>query len=230
MTPQSLIVLFILTLTALTSADAAGGMKEPLRPNVGRMFDARQEAEMNSLSGLSAAEAFQLLKNTEYLMNTDLMYKAAYKAFSFRKQEGLKFAVMYMRSPLAETVGTTVVSHLTEFTVAKRIFEIFPEDAAMMLVPLYDQSDEVTRANILQAAGKVAGGQEIRELFMRALNDKTAYEDENPDASGRPMRICDMAYNQLVLRYNIRNVLRTISPSHTLETRDYHIGILKGML
>jgi len=230
MSRQSWIVLIILILTVSTSADASGGMKEPLRPNVNRMFDARQETEMNGLAGLSAPESFERLKKAEYLMNMDLMYKAVYKAFSFRKQEALNFSVMYLRSPLTEISGTTVVSRLREFTVAKRIFETFPEDAAMILVPLYDRSDEVTRANILKAAGRVAGGQEIRALFMRALNDRTAYEDENPDSSGRPMRICDMAYNQLVLRYGIRNVLRTISPVHSINDRDYHIAILRGML
>lgn len=224
------IILLILALTVWTSAHASGDIREPSRPKVDMMFDDRKEAGINKLAGLSAQEVFENLKNAEYLLNTDLMYKAIYKSFYSRKQAALNLAVRYLRSPLTEVIGGKPVSRLKDFTVAKRIFETFPEDAVIILVPLYDRSDEVTRANILQAAGKLAGGQQTRELFMRALNDRAAYEDENPDSSGRPMRICDMAYNQLVLRYNIRNVLRTISPSHALQTRDYHIGILKGLL
>ena len=44
------------------------------------------------------------------------------------------------------------------------------------------------------------------------------------------MRICDVAYNQLVLRYRIKNVLRTIGPIYRPENRDYHISVLKGRL
>lgn len=44
------------------------------------------------------------------------------------------------------------------------------------------------------------------------------------------MRICDLAYNQLVLRYRLKNVLRTIGPVHRIETQDSHIEILKGKL
>jgi hypothetical protein len=99
-----------------------------------------------------------------------------------------------------------------------------------MLVSRYGESGTVTKGNIIQAAGSVAGGQEIRRLLTQALDDSSVYEEENPDAIGSPLRICDLAYNQLVLRYNIRNVLRTISPSHSIKNRDHHIGILKGVL
>ena len=224
------ITLLILTLTVWMSAGVSGEIREPSRPNVNRIFDAQKEAEINSLISLPAQEAFENLKDAEYLLNADLMYKAIYRSLSSRKQEALNVAAKYLRSPLTEVAGDRVISRLRDFTVAKRIFETFPEDAALLLVPLYERSDEIVKANILQASGKVAGGQEIREMFLLALNDKNAYEDENSDSSGRPMRICDMAYNQLVLRYNVKNVLRTISPSHAIETRDYHIGILKGML
>jgi len=99
-----------------------------------------------------------------------------------------------------------------------------------MLVSLYERGDAVTKGNIIQAAGNMAGGGEIRKLMIRALDDTSAYEEENPDSPGEPLRICDVAYNQLVLRYTITNVLRTISPLHSIATRDYHIAILKGML
>ena len=88
----------------------------------------------------------------------------------------------------------------------------------------------MTKANIIRVSGGVSGGPEIRQLLIQALSDTTFCEEETPDSVGERMRICDVAYNQLVLRYGIRNVLRTISPAHRINNRDYHISILKGML
>ena len=224
------IIILILIVMASLPMNTSGEIKEPPRPNVNKMFDAGKEEGINGLTGLSAQEVFEKLKTAEYLLNTDLAYKAVYKSFVARKQEGLNLAVAYLRSPLKEVVGDRVVSRLRDFTAAKRIFETFPEDAALLLVPLYERSDVIMKGNIIQAIGNVAGGEEIKKLLMRGLDDTSVYEEEDPDALGYPLRVCDLAYNQLVIRYNIRNVLRTISPSHRTETRDYHIGVLKGML
>ncbi len=212
------------------SGTALGGITEPARPDVSRVFDNGTESRMAKLGDLPVGDAFEQLKSAEFIMDADLAHKAVYKAFAGRKREALERASAALRAPLREVMGGRVVSRLREFTVAKRIFETFPEDAALMLVPLYEHGGAITRGNILQAAGGVAGGQEIRSLLIRALDDPAAYEDEDPDAPGRPMRLCDLAYNQLVLRYNIRRVLRTLSPSHSLEDRDYQIGILKALL
>lgn len=221
---------FLLILMLWMSADASGAAGEPARPDAGGTFDAHIEAEIHGLRELPAQHVFDRLKTAGYLLNTRLMYKAISTSFSCRKQEGLNLAVRYLRLPLTEIEGDRVRSRLREFIVAKRIFETFPEDATLLLVPLYERSDEVMRANIVQAAGNIAGGAEIRRLLLRALEDTSAYEEENPDSPGSPLRICDMAYNQIVLRYGIRNVLRNISPSHGVTVRDYHIGILKGEL
>ena len=68
-------------------------------------------------------------------------------------------------------------------------------------------------------------------LLIQALDDKSVYEEENPEVPSAYLCASVMlAYNQLVLRYKIRNVLRTISPAHRIEDRDYHIGVMKGML
>ena len=44
-----------------------------------------------------------------------------------------------------------------------------------------------------------------------------------------PLRVCDVAYNLIVLHYGIQNVLRTIGTVHRIEVRDYHIDKLKGI-
>jgi hypothetical protein len=225
------IAMIILMISSMISSNALGAMREPARPHVDRIFDVQKEARINELAGLPAREAFERMKAVEYRSDKDLMYKAVNTAFHGRKSEAVMLARSYMGLPLTEVVGDRVIlSGGEDFLVAKRIFETFPEDAAPVLVSLYEQGDAVTRGNIVRAAGNVAGGQEIRNLLVQALNDTSVYEEERPDSSGKPMRICDLAYNQLVLRYQVRNVLRTISPALRTENRDYHIGILKGML
>ena len=47
---------------------------------------------------------------------------------------------------------------------------------------------------------------------------------------GEPLRICDVAYNQLVLRYNVKGVLRVIGTIHKIDVRNYHIEKLKALL
>ena len=224
------IVIIILMTSFAMSSKALGETREPARPNVNKVFDVQKEDRINELAGLTVQGAFERLKAIEYQTDTSLMYKAVNMAFHGRKSEALMLARSYMGLPLKEVVGDRVISSGRDFLVAKRIFETFPEDATPVFVSLYEQGDAVTRGNVIRAAGNVAGGQEIRVLLIQALDDTSAYEEENPDSSGKPMRICDLAYNQLVLRYNVRNVLRTISPAHRLENRDYHISVLKGML
>ena len=224
------IAIIILMIPFVISSNALGETREPARPNVNKMFDVQKEERINELAGLPVRGAFERMKAIEYLSDKDLMYKAVNKAFHNRKSEALMLARNYMGLPLTEVVGDKVISSGGDFLVAKRIFETFPEDATPLLVSLYEQGDAVTRGNIIRAVGNIAGGQEIRKLLIQALDDTAVYEEENPDSSGKPMRICDLAYNQLVLRYNVRNVLRSISPAHRLENRDHHIGVLKGML
>ncbi len=76
----------------------------------------------------------------------------------------------------------------------------------------------------------MAGGDVIRLLLIEALDDDTSCEDRLPETVGEPLRICDVAYNQLVLRYNIKGVLRTIGTVHNLEAREYHIQKLMDLL
>ena len=164
------------------------------------------------------------------MVNRDLTYKAIYIAYIDRKAEAISLAQVYLMSPLIEYVDGRQVSIVRDFNVAKKIFEVFPDEATPILITLYNRSDEITRGNIIRALGGVSGGHLIKDLLVKALDDKSFAEEETPDVSGEPLRVCDMAYNQIVLRYGVRNVLRTISSAHKIETRDYHINILRGLL
>ena len=116
-----------------------------------------------------------------------------------------------------------------EAHLAKKIIMLFRQTDAKQLLDFYQSSDPFTRGRLIIAAGNIAGGITIRDLFVNGLDDKRFCEPELPELSGFPLRICDVAYNQLVLRYKIPGVLRTIVVFHSIQTRDYHIAKLRQL-
>jgi hypothetical protein len=193
------------------------------------MPDGTKEAGVNEIAGLPIHEAFEQMRS-ENISGPEAVHKYIDKVFGHRKTETLEYLKNYLRTSMQTGTGERSGKRVRDFNLARRVLETFPEDASPLLLSLYDESDEFTKANIIRAAGRIAGEEEIDNLLKRALNDKTVCEEELPDAMGDPLRICDLAYNQLVLRHKIRNVLRTISPGHRVEVRDRHIEILKGKL
>lgn len=113
---------------------------------------------------------------------------------------------------------------------AKSILEAFPDESVPALRALYRRGDALTRGNIVRSSGGIPGGDAVRDLLVGALEDKSFCEETSPESVGEPLRVCDVAYNQLVLRYRVKGMLRTIGPAHRVEIRDYHIGILKTKL
>ena len=211
----------------LTSAGAA----EIRRPDVNKMFGQTEEATIRSLRSQGPQEVFDRLKSSEFLANRDLAYKAVYVAFGHRRAQAFAHAENCLREPLVEVVEGRYVTRVREFNMAKKVFEVFPDEAVPRLLALYQRSDAITRGNILRAAHGIDGGPPIQSMLAQALDDPSAAEEEGiPEQLGAPLRVCDIAYNQLVLRNGVRNVLRTISPGHKIEIRDYHISILKDRL
>lgn len=206
----------------------AAHAQEPVRPDVSRMFDFDREAKINHLSNVSAEEAFNNLTSPEFMLNDDFLHKAVFKAFEFRKSDAIAIVVQTLRTAQHRAVKNTPETE-DRLYISRKFLEIFPEDTTGTLLKLYGSADAPTRSRILYAAGNMPG-QSIRELLVKALDDKTTFEKENPEIAGLPLRICDAAYNQLVIRYKIQNVLRTIGNDLTIQTRDYHINILKKHL
>lgn len=206
---------------------APAGAAEPQRPNINKTFSQEKEAKIKTLKSRTSKEVFDELKSSDFMTDRDSSYKAIYEAYRNRKAEALSLAQSYLMLPLIEFVDGRRVTRGRDFNTAKKIFEVFPDEATPMLVSLYYGSGDVTRGNVIYASGGVAGGQPINDMLVNALNDKGYAEEETPELLGEPLRICDIAYNQIVLRYGVRNVLRTISSSHRIETRDYHINKLR---
>jgi len=205
-------------------------MEEPERPVIDQAFDPEKEARILEVANLPLEEAFAKLKTTEFLTNQPFLHKAIFIAFDHCRADAIALSIEIIRRPIFKVTNGVTVSRADDFYVAKNVLHVFPDEAFNSLSQLYGKTDPVTKGNMIRVFGQMAGGKKIRRLLIEALDDKMFCEEEHPEMSGEPLRICDVAYNELVLRYDIKNVLRTIGSSHSLEIRNYHIDVLKDML
>ena len=206
---------------------------EPIRPDVNHTFNSQKEEEIQELTKLSIQEVFVKLKDKDFIVNTDLLHKAIFNAFKDRRAEAIDHAMYYMKVPREEIIYGGSESRQKDFYIAKKTFQIFPHNAFRILSAFYNDSDNpIIKGNIIKTLGNLAEDQDsqaIRVLLMDALDDKTFCEEGYSKTFIEPLRICDAAYNQIVLRYKIKNVLRTIANTHKIEIRDYHINSLKKL-
>jgi hypothetical protein len=191
---------------------------------------AAELAQARQLAAVGAEQAFEALKGDEFIQDEALSRQAVLGAFGHRKTEGIVLALNRVSLPVLDWGEGRARSRAADFVAAKSILEAFPEESVPALRALYGRSDALTRGNIVRASGGIPGGDSVRDLLVGALEDKSLCEEASPESVGEPLRVCDVAYNQLVLRYGVNEVLRTIGPVHRLEIRDYHIGILKTKL
>jgi hypothetical protein len=225
---KSISFLMIACLIALPAAMSYA--KEPQRPNFDHVFNAEKEAKISQISNLSSDQVFEKLKSMDFFIDEEFMLKSIFIAYRHRRGEAIDLALYFITLPEREEINNSdLIDRTKEHYVSKNILKAFPHASIDKLVELYDNGDSVTRGNIVRAIGQMAGDQP-RKMLMDALYDKTIFDEEDSEMVGEPLRICDLAYNQLVLRYKIKDVLRTIGCSHRIETRDYHIDILKNRL
>jgi hypothetical protein len=203
-----------------------GRAAEPQMPDVQGILGPDEELRISEVARLTPKEAFKKLKGVEFLVDEKLLHKAIYVTYKDRKAEGLDLALHHLLMPQREVINGKVVDRTAAFYVSKKFFEVFPEESVSELLKLYDKGDGMVQGNVVQASGKISGG-EIRQLLVKALDNKKRSEEKNPEMLGFPLRVCDEAYNQLVLRYKVRGTLRTIGNGFNPEVRDYHIDILK---
>jgi PKD repeat protein len=214
--------------TTIGTAKIAGNIASMKAATVKTFVTKEQRKRLKELKGLPLEEAFERLKGVEFMTNDVLMKKAVSVAFKHRKAEAISMATNYVRLPVESVVDGQRVNRLADFFVAKKILQVFASKAKGTLLELYKTDDTVVKGNIIQVAGGMAGNAAMRKLLIAALDDKTICEDRNPETEGEYLRICDMAYNQLVLCRKLKNVLRTIGNMQSIEVRDYHIDLLKN--
>jgi hypothetical protein len=220
----------IVTFAYISLLYGPAGAGEPQRPNTNKTFSPEKEAKIQALKSLGTKEVFDKLKSSDFRINKDFTHKAVYIAYTNRRAEAISLAQNYLVLPLIEVVDGRRITRGPEFNTAKRIFEVFPKEAISSLKTFYHRSNAITRGNIISASGGIAEEPAVKEMLIKALDDKSVAEEETPEMLGEPLRVCDIAYNQLVLRYSIRSVLRTICSAHRIKVRDYHISILQDIL
>ena len=183
--------------------------------------------KIQQLANLSLNEVFERLKESDFLVNEDLLLTAISSILEDKKTDAIALALKYVKLPVVETIDGRVVNRATDFYVSKKILQTFPDESIPQLLAVYENGNSITKGNVIRVIGKLADDQAVKNMLMNALDDKSFVEDKHPEALESYLRICDTAYNQLVLYYKVKNVLRTISLMHSIEIRDYHIDILK---
>jgi len=216
----SLILMMCMGLLALVNA------QEPSKPYVKASFSASKESEIDVLKALSVTNVIDKLKEITFIVEEDYLNKSIYVAFSNRSQEAIDAALDLLKLPREQIVENKKIDRTKELFVAKRILQVFPNESMARISAIYQEGSATMKSNLIEALGNMADLQ-ARNMLISALDDKTFFEKADPENIGEPMRICDAAYNQLVLRYMMPDVLRTIGSVHPLEQRDYHISVLK---
>ena len=203
---------------------------EPARPNTNVTLERYQEYEVSQLVREDVEGAFSRLKGDAFQHDPQLLRKAVHEAFKDRPQQAVRYALGRVASRAPSKEAAVWNRGAADEVVGRNILEIFPEVTAEMLPEAFYDGTAFARGNLIRVAGMIAGGETVRALLIDALNDVDFCEPELPEMAGLPMRVCDVAYNQLVLRYQIPDVLRTIGISHGISARDHHIDQLRQIL
>jgi len=198
---------------------------EPTATGSGQLSPAK-EKKIQQLALMTIPEVFKSLRYTEFLDEEEYMNKAIYTAFKHRSEQAVQFAMGYVKSIELQKSPTGT----QDLYIARQTFQIFPDQSLDSLLDLYSSSGPKVRRNVILVLGQMAGGQSIRDMLINALEDESFCEEMQSESVGDPLRICDVAYNQLVLRYKIKNVPRVIGSIHTIDMRNHYIQTLKDML
>jgi len=206
----------------------AGAFVEPAPPDTTVVVDPAREEALQNFAYQPIDVVFKALQDVEYRVDPALMHRAVLVAFENRRDEAVGYAMGRIRGRSAKGSRADLQLGMDTF-VAKNILVVFPDQAAEQLSPAYEGSDPYRRGSLILAAGMIAGPA-VRDLLIDALDDNRTCEPASDELGGDPLRICDVAYNQLVLRYDIPDVIRTIGVSSSAKTRDAHIEKLRGLL
>jgi hypothetical protein len=188
-------------------------------------FDARQFALA------TITEAFQTLKKPEISYDNEQLQNMIDAAFRFRENDAVDLAMNQLRTPRIQIRDGKRIDRSEDVRLAKKILKQFPVTAVPLLSREYGSGNATLRGNVVEALGGLYPAPGTDELLKKALDDTDLYgQEEDPEMEGIPLRVCDIAYNQIVLRYGVLDVLRTLGTIHSIEVRDYHIEILKNKL
>jgi len=224
--PFAVLTVSLLGMSLTTFAGA-----EPEREAVQKALEAKREVAVQALAALSSEEVFARLKDARFVSNRALMNRAICATFDYRKSEAVALAMGHVRLPIMRRVSGIRAKRAADFYVAKNVLQAYPDVALPGLIELYNKNGPMVKGNVVRVLGEMAGGWRVRDLLVQALDDRTyCARKGSRESPGIPLRVCDVAYNQLVLRYKIKDIPRSIGSIHGIRTRDLHIGQLKRLL
>jgi hypothetical protein len=200
------------------------GQLEADSPQMDQQFSMEKEKRIAALETMDLHSALEVLASPAFLSEEEYLDEAIYRAFKNRTEE----VIEYMMKVVQSTKSAQNNEGVDNLYLAKRIFQIFPDASLNRLIDLYMNTGPEIRANVIYIVGDMDGGKAIDALLIEALYDTSVCREATGESLGEPLRICDMAYNQLVIRYSMKNVLRTIGTGHSINVRDYHIGELQN--
>jgi PKD repeat protein/uncharacterized protein YdeI (BOF family) len=189
-----------------------------------------RESKIAELQNLTFEEAWDKLREVRFLANRTYFRVAISTALGDKSAEAVAFALEKLRSPRKEVIAGEDAYRIPEWRLTTEVLRVFSQDALGSLLELYRTGSPVVKRNVIHVLSGVPGERMIKDLFIKALWDRTFCQVEDQEVEGNPLRLCDEAYNVLVVRYGIKNTLRTIGTAHSLEARDYHIERLKSAL
>jgi len=189
-------------------------------------IDADVALEISELNQMPVPQILDELENPDYIADDDLMIDTIAGSLADKENQAVDQSIERIRTFRFRRTERKS----QKFYASRKVLNFFADIAAEKLIALYNDKDPVIRANAVRAAGELSDIQPVKNMLIRALNDKAVYEEQTPETFGWPLRVCDMAYNQLVLNEGVENVLRTIGTGLAIEDRNYHINILKQKL
>lgn len=223
--------------------------KEPLKPVVDLNSSDKEKAEIKAIPSLPTQEAFisptqeafispaeeafiRIRNDISITANDQKLHEETLSAFLDSSSEAIDVAMQYLQLPIVEIVDGKRVDRAEDFHLARNILQVFSDEAVPELIKLYKSGNVVTKANVIPVLGGMPVDPDIpnvRDLLIGALGNQSFGQSELPEMLGVPLRVCDVAYNQLVLRYEVKDVPRTIGTVHKIEDRDYYIERLKDI-
>lgn len=190
-------------------------------------IDADMAERISSLNDLPVSQVLDELEDSNYIADDHLMTDAIAESLGNKEEQAVAQALDRIKKFKFKRTGPNAARKNRDFYVSRKVLNFFADISADKLVALYNNKDPFIRGKAVNAAGELSDFKSIRNMLTKALNDKSACQESTPEIIGLPLRVCDAAYNQLVLHLEIENMLRTIGTGHAIEDRDYHIDLLK---
>jgi hypothetical protein len=193
-------------------------------------LSAAEQQKISNLDNLTVPQILDELDDPNITTDENLMNNAISSSLEDKEQTAVDEAINRIKTDELKRTDPNSYRKARNFYVARKVANYFADVSANKLVDLYKDKDPYVRGRAVKSAGELSDISSVKTMLTKALDDKSNSEDKDAEMEGQPLRVCDVAYNQMVLNENVTGVLRTIGNGLAIEDRDYHIGILKDKL